>query len=41
MFSNPFYGGLFMAYSQLGKESIEKIVGQIYENIHVINGQEN
>ena len=41
MFSNPFYGCLFMAYSQLGKESIEKIVGQIYENIHVINGQEN
>tara|TARA_Y100001949_G_scaffold161038_1_gene153054 strand:- start:14 stop:277 length:264 start_codon:yes stop_codon:yes gene_type:complete len=41
MFSNPFYGGLFMAYSQLGKESIEKMVGQIYENIHVINGQEN
>ena len=41
MFSNPFYGGLFMAYSQLGKESIENIVGQIYENIHVIKGQEN
>ena len=41
MFADPFYGGLFMAYSQLGKESIEKIVGQIYENIHVINGQEN
>jgi hypothetical protein len=26
MFSNPFYGGLYMAYVQLGRETVEKIV---------------
>jgi len=30
-----------MAFFQLGKESIEKIVHQVYENINVINGQES
>ena len=38
MFSNPFYGGLHMAYVQLGKESIGNIVRQVYENIHLKNG---
>ena len=41
MFSNPFYSGLHMAFFQLGKKSIEKIVHQVYENINVINGQES
>ena len=37
MFTNPFYSGLHMAFLQLGKESIEKIIHQVYENINVIN----
>ncbi len=41
MFANPFYSGLHIAFVQLGKESIEKIVHQVYENINVINGQDN
>ncbi len=40
MFSNPFYGGLHMAFSQLGEESIGKIVSQVYENIQRLNVQE-
>ncbi len=40
MFSDPFYGGLHMAYSQLGKQAVKKIVRQVYEKIYVINGQE-
>ena len=31
MFSNPFYGGLYMAYVQLGRETVEKIVFQVYK----------
>jgi|TARA_B100000315_G_scaffold213479_1_gene211462 hypothetical protein len=40
MFANPFYGGLHMAFVQLGPESIGKIVRQVYKNIHVINERE-
>ena len=40
MFANPFYGGLHMAYAQLGKEAVKKIVCQVYENIHLKNGQD-
>ncbi len=40
MFTDPFYGGMYMAYSQLGKNTIAQIVGSVYEKIHVIDGQE-
>ena len=33
MFSNPYYGGLYMAYAQLGQESIEEIICQVYNNM--------
>ena len=36
MFSNPYYGGLYMAYAQLGKESIENIICQVYNNLNTI-----
>ena len=37
MFSNPYYGGLYMAYAQLGKESIENIICQTYNNLNTID----
>ncbi len=37
MFSNPYYGGLYMAYAQLGKESIENIICQAYNNLNTID----
>ena len=40
MFANPFYSGLYMAYVQLGKEAVKKIVCQVYEYIHLKNGQD-
>ena len=40
MFADPFYGGLYMTYVQLGKEEVKKIVYQVYENIHLNNGQD-
>lgn len=40
MFTDPFYGGLYVAYTQLGKESVEKIICQVYKNIQRLNVQE-
>ena len=40
MFADPFYGGLYMTYVQLGKEAVKKIVYQVYENIHLKNWQD-
>jgi hypothetical protein len=37
MFSNPYYGGLYIAYTQLGKESIENMIRQVYNNMSTIN----
>ena len=31
MFADPFYGGLHMAFTQLGKPAVEQIVNQVYE----------
>jgi len=33
MFLNPYYGGLYMASAQLGKQTIENIIRQVYNNI--------
>ena len=39
LFTNPLYGGLHMAYVQLGMPEIEKIIDQVYANIQIINIQ--
>ena len=41
MFSNPYYGGLHLVYVQLGEKKIKEIIRQVYENISVVNKQEN
>ncbi|MBC8344693.1 MAG: hypothetical protein H8E56_00375 [Candidatus Marinimicrobia bacterium] len=40
MFTDPFYSGLYVGYTQLGKESVEKIIHQVYNNIQRLNEQE-
>ncbi|HJM94589.1 MAG TPA: hypothetical protein QF698_00815 [Candidatus Marinimicrobia bacterium] len=40
MFSNKFYSGMNMAYSQLGRTAIEKIIDQVFSKIRLINVQE-
>ena len=39
LFTDPLYGGLHMAYVQLGMPEIEKIIDQVYANIQIINIQ--
>ena len=38
MFADPFYGGLHMAYIQLGEKNVNKIIGQAYKKVLVRNG---
>jgi len=38
MFADPFYGGLHMAYIQLGKKNVDEIIRQVYKKIVVKNG---
>ncbi len=38
MFTDPFYGGLHMAYIQLGKKNINEIIRQVYKKVLVKNG---
>ena len=38
MFADPFYGGLHMAYIQLGKKNINEIIRQAYKKVRVKNG---
>lgn len=35
MFGDSFYGGLYLAYVQLGKTAVEKIVSKVYGNIRM------
>ncbi len=35
MFADPFYGGLHMAYIQLGKKNINEIIRQVYKKVLV------
>ena len=37
MFADPFYGGLHMAYTQLGKKNINEIIRQVYKKVRVKN----
>ena len=37
MFADPFYGGLHMAYIQLGKKNINEIIRQVYKKVLVKN----
>ncbi len=41
IFSDPFYGGLYVVYTQLGVDAVESIINQVYEDLHLLNGQES
>jgi len=41
MFSDPFYSGMNLAYFQLGRSAVEKIINQVYGKINVIRRQES
>ncbi len=38
MFLDPFYGGLHMAYIQLGEKNIDEIICQVYKKLVLKNG---
>lgn len=40
MFGDSFYAGMYLAYIQLGKAAVEKIVNKTCGNIRVIKRQE-